>query len=331
MNNGEGHMDWYSEQVSLLDKKDFTAEERREIFIKKVNRIATKDDLVLLLSRYSIKNMKKRRIIELLHDVIRNTIDLSPYVDTIVMCQRLWRQRRDLCHCRKPENAEDPFTFDTIEEIPIDRRYGYSDASGHYYVFDVVELECFIRREGCWNPYTKQKIPDDDIFKMYLFMKRNKIQKKKDELMWKSKMHALTDMSMAMERQGFYNDVEWMKKLTYAKCIKTIGIYRDLTNDTYYFQKELDKKAFVYDFSKEVMRLFKYADKHYQLCCNFVKALAMNIDELYNNLPDWLMTLESRSNYLNSANSSIYYYVHSLMAEENATDTYWRETLGVDR
>lgn len=296
----------------------FTLEEQRELFVKRLKN-TLKTTIAGCLQGYMIpglEKLKKRRLIELLYDILKNTLDISmSHADAraIEACQKLYRRRRYMSK-KVPENLEDPFTFDTIDEIPQELRYGYVDTRGHYYVFNVAELEFFIRQEGCWNPYTKQKIPDDDVFNMYEHMRKNRIDKKK-EVKWQNSMHALTDMSIAMETKGFYNDVEWLKKLSYIKCLKTIGIYKDMTNDNDYFCGiRLNRKDYIFDFCRETIRLFKNSDRHYLFCCNFIKALAMNLEDLYVNLPEWLLSIESQSTYLNNNNGMIIGYMQNIMS-----------------
>lgn len=310
------NMERYYSLVSSYDPDKFTREEQMELFIKRLKN-TKKDEIIGSLQSYhipGIRKMKKKAVLELLYRILKNTFDISQSksLGCVVKLQRLWRQRGVV-----PENTEDPFTFDTIDDIPKELRYGYVDELGHYYVFNVVELECFIRHEGCWNPYTKQKIPNSDIFRMYKQMKTNKIQQRRTVLQWQNNTHALTDMSMAMEMKGFYNDVEWLKKLSFSKCLKTISIYRDISESNDYFGEEfeLSRRDYTFVFCKEVIRLFKNSDRHYLLCCNFVKALAMNLEDLYNNLPEWLLSIESQSTYLNNGNGLLFNYIQNILSE----------------
>jgi hypothetical protein len=133
-----------------------------------------------------------------------------------------------------------------------------------------------------------------------------------------------------MEEKGFYNDVVWFDKLTLSVCNKVIKIYRDMcTNITeghiyFPFGFEISEINYVFVFCKEVIRLFKEADEHYLLCCNFVKALALNIEEFYNNLPSWLLNIESPITFLNDDNALFYMYVRNLLDGISTLETEFR-------
>ena len=77
----------------------------------------------------------------------------------------------------------------------------------------------------------------------------------------------------------------------------------------------MNESNYVYEFCKEIIRLFKEGDDHYLLCCNFMKALALYITEFYRNLPSWLLNLESNLPFINNRNNDGLYliYVQSLM------------------
>lgn len=314
------------ENIGIYEMYEFFIHSKNnfEDFKKVINYLLDKNTLIEILKKYGdFEKKTKKELIEFTYELSQKTHIIANDDNKrrkIVRCQRLWKKNKIFKNINNftneiPENTEDPFTFDSIEDIPKELKYGYKDMKGHLYVFNVVELEYFIRKNGCWNPYTKEKINDDDIYKMYLFIRKNKLKPKKDELIWESPIHALTDMSYAMEKQGFYNNVEWLKKLTLTKCKKTIKIYRDLTNDKEFFSCfEINEENYIFEFCKEVIRLFKNADKHYLLCCNFTKALALNISEYYDNLPSWLLSIPSQSNYLNTT-GLLYYYIQDILSD----------------
>ena len=203
-------------------------------------------------------------------------------------------------------NEEDVFTSININDIHPRKLFTIKDAKG-IYAFDIVELEYFIR--GClkdnvepYNPYTREKLNDKIIWMMNMKIKYNNIQKKTDECRWTTEMNAYTDLSIEIERRGFYNNPEWFKKMSTADFFKCIKLFRDFSCNI-----EESKKYFLninnntldtltYDFCKESIKMFNECnDDLYILCCNYMKSLALCSNDFYNNIPDWLSTYETTS------------------------------------
>lgn len=208
--------------------------------------------------------------------------------------------------CNNLLNEEDVFTSVNINEIHPCKLFTIKDAKG-IYAFDIVELEYFIR--GClkenvepYNPYTREKLNDKIIWLMNMKIKYNNIQKKTDECRWTTEMNAYTDLSIEIERRGFYNNPEWFKKMKTADFFKCIKLFRDFSCNI-----EESKKYFIninndtldtltYDFCKESIKMFNECnDDLYILCCNYMKSLALCSNDFYNNIPDWLSTYETTS------------------------------------
>ena len=159
-------------------------------------------------------------------------------------------------------------------------------------------------------------------------------------------MNAYTDLSIEIERRGFYNNPEWFKKMSRRDFLKCIKLFRDFSSNVEeskrYFISIRDGEAaslassvssalaassaslaFTYDFCKESIRMFNECnDDLYILCCNFMKSLALCSNDFYNNIPEWLATYETTS-YISSNLTS---YISSLMnnnvAAANANYNY---------
>ena len=212
------------------------------------------------------------------------------------------------------ENEEDPFTFDKIEEIPTNLRFSFEDKN-HFFCFNVKEFYCFIVNVGKWNPYTKDPISDRILQYMNLFMYYNNISRNvKTECEWLTETHAYVEVSQKMEAAGFYNDVRWFQKFSFNTCDNIVKLYRNWfgNQDTEFFSGsfQMTQETYVFDFCKEVLKMFSNCDEHYLTCCNFVKVLALNSDDFYNNLPDWLLQIESPVAFLNSYNNIGLYFLY---------------------
>ena len=304
-------------------------ESKKQLFIIILDYLFPYQRIIEILQSLLIRctGGSKRQIIRKIHDLMYNTYLLSE--DEIVcskVCEIQGWYRKYLYrkiteyNTETSENNEDPFTYDSIEEIPENCKFSYKDSKGHVYIFNAVELEYFIRHQGAWNPYTKEVLSKSVINRLHIFMKYNKLNPKSDEdVVWLTPLHAFTEVSQLMEKMGFYNDVTWFNKLTFGICKNVIKVYRDLCADIpggqVYFPLgfEISEKNYVFDFCKEIIRLFKEADEHYLLCCNFVKALALNIDDFYNNLPSWLLNIDSPMPFIDNNSGAFYMYVQNLL------------------
>jgi len=206
-------------------------------------------------------------------------------------------------------NDEDVFTSVNISEIHPRKLFTIKDIKG-VYAFDIVELEYFVR--NClkdniepYNPYTREKLNDKIIWRMNMKIKYYNIQKKTDECRWTTEMNAYTDLSIEIERRGFYNNPEWFKKMSRTDLFKCIKLFRDFSlnieeSKKYFLNINNDNidtlDTFTYDFCKESIKLFNECnDELYILCCNYMKSLALCSNDFYNNIPDWLSTYETTS------------------------------------
>jgi hypothetical protein len=306
-------------------------EDKKEMFYKIVAYLLSRLTLIKIIQKAiftDISKYNKKTIITYLYNIFfRNHNQDTQMSNAVLRIQRFWRNklyaRITACNKLPAENAEDPFTFDTIDEIPIECRFSYKDSKGHVYIFNAIEFEYFLRTNGCWNPYTKEEIPEYVIRHLHLLMSYNKLHKKEDNaIKWHTSLQAYTEVSQAMERAGFYTSVEWFNKITFTICKNIINTYRNLChhlpNGNMFFPVafEINQSTYVFDLCKEIINLFKESDEHYLLCCNFIKALAVNIKEFYQNMPSWLV--DSHTPMLSSfrirgLDTMMFMYVQNLM------------------
>jgi hypothetical protein len=112
-------------------------------------------------------------------------------------------------------------------------------------------------------------------------------------------MHAFTDLSIELERRGFYNSPDWLNKMSNEDILKTIKYFRDFSmnvqENNRYFNDVIDDNI-VFNFCKDGIKMLKECKNDlYVLCCNFVKALAMCSNEFYENIPSWMSGLNTSS------------------------------------
>jgi hypothetical protein len=200
-------------------------------------------------------------------------------------------------------NEEDLFTTENIININDDMLFTIKDIKGTY-AFNIVELEYFVRKcfndnIAPYNPYTREALSDKTIWRLNMKMKYHNIAKRIDKCLWTTEMNAFTDLSIEIERRGFYNNPEWFKKMSRNDFLKCIKLFRDFSRDVEESKKyflDINEEIFTYDFCKESIKMFNECnDDLYILCCNFMKSIALCSNDFYSNLPEWLSTYETTS------------------------------------
>jgi hypothetical protein len=235
---------------------------------------------------------------------INNLIYFQNIVKYKLLCNSNCINYTDVCN--NLLNEEDVFTSVNINDIHHRKLFTIKDIKG-IYAFDIVEFEYFVRK--ClkdnvepYNPYTREKLNDKIIWMMNMKIKYNNIQKKTDKCRWTTEMNAYTDLSIEIERRGFYNNPEWFKKMSTADFLKCIKLFKDFScnieeSKRYFININNDTlDTLTYDFCKESIKMFNECnDNLYILCCNYMKSLALCSNDFYNNIPDWLSTYETTS------------------------------------
>ena len=195
-------------------------------------------------------------------------------------------------------NNEDPFTLDNINELDKNELFIYSENNETNYFFIATELKYFIDTNGGWNPYTKQELPETIIRNLNYFIKYFKLNKRNtlNKYEWSSIHQAFTDVSQIIEKIGFYNDTKWLLKLTsnqIKNIIKTFKLvsreYQGIEN----FYIDITDNNIFYDFARETIKLFENGNDNFVLCCNFIKSIALYSDDFYNNIPEWMVDIET--------------------------------------
>lgn len=200
-------------------------------------------------------------------------------------------------------NDDDLFTCEKISDIPKKHMFILKDKYGSY-AFDVVELEYFVKncyneKVDPYNPYTREKFSENVLWKLKIFIKKNDVVLRVREYKWESNIRAFTDLSITIERNGFYNNPEWFNKMKTADILKTIKYFKDFSSNIRESDKffcDINANTVVFDFCREAIKMFDECNNDlYVLCCNFVKALALCSNDFYENLPSWLLGTETFS------------------------------------
>jgi hypothetical protein len=195
-------------------------------------------------------------------------------------------------------NNEDPFTLDNINELDKNELFIYNENNENNYFFIATELKYFIDTNGGWNPYTKQELSETTIRNLNYFIKYFKLNKKNtlNKYEWTSTHQAFTDVSQIIEKIGFYNNTEWLLKLTSNQIKNIIKAFKLVSREYHgienYYLNITDNNIF-YDFARETIKLFENGNDNFILCCNFIKSIALYSDDFYNNIPEWMVDIET--------------------------------------
>jgi len=274
----------------------------------------SKNNLLKIFDKYLLdKNKKKSVLIKKIIVIFHKSLDIdNNNIDSVIYIQKMFRIKKNL----EFTNNEDPFTYTPLIELPSNNIICYKEDNKKY-GFDAVELLYYIEKNikdglESYNPYTRKLFDNNIIECLKNFIAKNKLIKKDVNIcIWNSDLHAYTELSFVIEKAGFYNSPSWFLKLKNSEIITIIKLYLYLTNDIkYYTFKNKGNNSLVFYFCKEAIKLFNNYNDNYILCCNFIKALSMISNDFYNNLPEWIIDIEtSQRNILEINNFLLFYYI----------------------
>lgn len=303
---------------------DNSTSNKCKLFCSAMNYLFSRDRLDNILQSMKCSKVlrsKNRKIMEI-HDILYNTMKSGYQESYVVKIQRFARKYINRVitkyQSRAPSNEEDPFTLEKIENIPLSNIFSYIDENGRIFAFNAIELDYYIRYHNKMNPYTRINFDQITITRLGLFMKYNNlVPKKHNDYSWHTPLQAYTDVSHALEKAGFYNDVKWLSQLSYYDCVNIIQVFLDMSQDVpnadQFFQHDFDlnPSTYQYDFSSELMKLFANADEHYLLCCYIVKAMSLYSAGFRNSMPNWLSGIDFPPNTVDYNSMFVIYYIYS--------------------
>lgn len=292
----------YINTINYLYIKELYIELLKCMPYKMLNNMLDISNYNLLLKKNYKSKMEKY---VLLYEINKNTYDLDnnkKNIERLIKIQKDFKNKMFIKY--EPDNNtymndEDLFTFTNIKDISIDRLFILKNCRNEKYVFDAVELEYFVRmcneyKQVPYNPYNREVISKIILDNLNKFIKCNNLIIKDYEYKWDSDIHAFTDLSIEIERRGFYNNPEWFKTFTNVDFLKVIKYFKLLSSSTpensRYFNN-FTEETLIFDFCKDAIKMFKECgDDIYILCCNFIKSLAMCSNNFYENMPRWLIS-----------------------------------------
>ena len=196
-------------------------------------------------------------------------------------------------------NQTDPFTLEPINEIPFNERFIYFD--DNIYCFKPLELKHFLINNN-WNPFTKKEFNSNINRKLNNFILFFNLNPDiSNNYKWTSISQAFTDASLSLDKMGFYNNKNWFLNLTQKNIINIIKLFHIISNsiinhnDFFIFSSysNLNNTDFLFKFAQDIINLFNQGNDHFNLCCNFMKAISIYNTDFYNSLPQWLIDIDT--------------------------------------
>lgn len=292
---------YITDNINIIDYQE---EKPGYLFIELLKNIPYK--ILLLISKKYLEEKKynKQDLFNYLHDLNANTYKINS-TRKLGLFQDKYKYYLLSRGINKNDiiNTEDLFSCEDIGDIPDNRLFIIKDSNGTY-GFDVIELEHFVSNckdedKEPYNPYTREKISSDIIWKINKFIEYNNISRREIGYNWQNNMHAFTDLSIELERRGFYNSPDWLNKMSNEDILKTIKYFRDFSTsieESNKYFRDIADDDIVFNFCKDGIKMLKECKNDlYVLCCNFVKALAMCSNDFYKNIPSWMSGLSTSS------------------------------------
>mgnify|MGYP006094815431 CR=1 FL=1 len=168
-------------------------------------------------------------------------------MDNIVLLQ--YHIRRYIKNIYKRcNNAEDFYTFDTLNTVPLKYFLHYKDTKGLYWGFDIRSLNKLMQLNTN-NPYTTESIPDIIITKVNKRMTELKLTKEYEDItdtiiqdrktLIKRK---IVDLFSDIERNGYSCEINWFTTLTIRRLKELYRQLEDLWNYRLKYNEETKKR-----------------------------------------------------------------------------------------
>lgn len=248
------------------------------------------------------RNTKKLNI-EWIVGVFTNTHAIELHdLSAVIKLQRWWRNRHKLVfrgpwHVNKKSvNTEDIYTLESLNNLPEQHIFSYTDDVGAVYAFNAPELWHDIQlNDGiARNPYTRVKIPAQDASRLQRMMQT--IPQKQEEGWTSVEMAYVHALSILERVHGIYCKTEWMAPWNKKHIVKIFyEFHQNCAFHTIHFNLDMLKGTNVthykYSLAKEMIRLCNDKDDPHNmyLVCNMLFTFANNSRNFRTNLPQWVM------------------------------------------
>jgi hypothetical protein len=257
------------------------------------------NNLGLKLNLISFKNISKNKLIKNIINKLQlysNTFFLKNTKYKVIKIQKLWRKYINNIsgiNLGISHNDCDIFSFDNINNI----EYPFQFIDNNIiYCFDSINLLHHIKNNNFFNPYTMNIIDNNIIDRLYHYIYIKDIYIDDDEYKWFNITNAFTDVSIKLDKFGYYTDIRWYYDLDFDTIINILNTYHKyIDNINYLYNNYLCCNNFynkypdyIYKFCEMVIDMLNDTIDPSTHAFIFFKSLTENSLPFYNGSPDWL-------------------------------------------
>jgi hypothetical protein len=242
----------------------------------------------------TVKQFSRKIILQLLSKKLEDyalVFNLKATTRKIILVQRLWKNYMNKLSGKDlgcPINTLELFTFDDIEDI---EHPFYIIDETKVYVFESLNLLYHIKtNKNCINPYTNNIINESVINRLYHYIYIKEIYLDDEEYKWLTTINAYTDISLRLDKLGYYTDIRWFISLDYYTIIKVLNSFHSYVIGSSYmccvdFSEEYPD--YIFKFCEMILEMLEDNDASTYGFILF-KSLSDNSKIFYNNSPTWL-------------------------------------------
>jgi hypothetical protein len=242
----------------------------------------------------TVKQFSRKTILQLIYNKLEYyafIFNLKATTRKITVVQKLWKNYMSKIsgsNLGDPINPVELFTFDDINEI----EYPFYIIDEHkVYVFESLNLLYHIKTNKlCINPYTNNKINDSVIDRLYHYIYIKEIYLDDEEYKWLTTINAYTDISLRLDKLGYYTDIRWFISLDYYTIVSVLNSFHSYVIGSSYMccvDFTYDYPDYIYKFCEMILEMLEDNDASTYGFILF-KSLSDNSKIFNNNSPNWL-------------------------------------------
>jgi|APGre2960657373_1045057.scaffolds.fasta_scaffold00173_4 hypothetical protein len=207
--------------------------------------------------------------------------------------------------CMAPMNDKDPFTLESITDIPQNERFSYVCKHGKLYVLSLSELLRYVDANGgeAINPFTRELITEEASQRLNRLEARLPMLARNPIIVWRTPTDAFVDVLHGYERLGFYTQIEWFSNI---HPFNVYYIYELMNLNPHiptniFLMNELDvaveedpMEGPRYALAMAMKKLIREpCDMQFYTICSLFLAIADHNAEMAQSLPAWVMSTRS--------------------------------------
>jgi len=272
---------------------------------KEIDYLYTRDHFIQYFKHYGFtltsKQMvsKKELAQRLLQEHAKLATIHSSYVATLIKFQKIWRNKRRISSI----NYIDPFTLESIAEIPSAQLFSYKNPNGLTYTFRAAELHHHVLTNGSYNPLNREPISSDDTKRLTAYIETLPL-KPDFENQWLTAKEAYLDVLHQYEIFGIYTKLEWFLDLSFEQHIHLFMLLEVVMKENNLLLFDLgcledslrttDLETIRLALASEMLLLLRLVHpKQFYLVCSYFLILAMVEKKIARDLPQWILNAAS--------------------------------------